>query len=252
MTVSRAFTHFLAIANAAEAHHRARLIRHDVKMNARKPGYVGALSTKRDSCGGAIPHLVKEVGVDPKDVYETLINQTVELVLTAHPTEVNRRTILDKQKRVQEVLTEADAKRSSGPVSAYGQSLLNDCLNREISSIWQSDEVSRRKPTPQMEAERSTLVIETVLWNSVPSFLRKLNATMKSELGPEYGLPLDAAPIKFASWMGGTLLLRLFLLYAQLVQFFPLFSLCANPPFAICIELLTLCFRFDSFCFPLQ
>ena len=55
-----------------------------------------------------------------------------------------------------------------------------------------------------MEAERSTLVIETVLWNSVPSFLRKLNVTMKSELGPEYSLPLDAAPIKFASWMGGT------------------------------------------------
>ena len=128
MTVSRAFTHFLAIANAAESHHRARLIRHDVKMNARKPGYVGA----------------------------------------------------------------------------YGQSLLDDCLNRESSSIWQSDEVSRRKPTPQMEAERSTLVIETVLWNSVPSFLRKLNVTMKSELGPEYSLPLDAAPIKFASWMGGT------------------------------------------------
>ena len=51
MTVARAFTHFLAIANAAEAHHRARLIRSDVKINARNPGYVGALSTKRDSCG---------------------------------------------------------------------------------------------------------------------------------------------------------------------------------------------------------
>ena len=51
MTVARAFTHFLAIANAAEAHHRARLIRHDVQTNAREPGYVGALSTKRDSCG---------------------------------------------------------------------------------------------------------------------------------------------------------------------------------------------------------
>jgi len=202
-TVARAFTHFLAIANAAEAHHRARLIRTDVKINARNPGYVGALSTKRDSCGGAIPHLVNELGIDPKAVYDTLINQTVELVLTAHPTEVNRRTILDKQKRVQEVLTEADAMRSSGPVSVYGESLLNDPLNREISAIWQSDEVSRRKPTPQMEAERSTLVIETVLWKAVPSFLRKLNATMKSVLGEEHGLPLDAAPIKFASWMGG-------------------------------------------------
>lgn len=153
------------------------------------------------------------MGIDPKLVYDTLVNQTVELVLTAHPTEVNRRTILDKKKRIQEVLTEADAQRSSGPVSLYGQSLLNDCLNREISSIWQSDEVSRQKPTPQMEAERSTLVIETVLWKSVPSFLRKLNTTMKSVLGEEHALPLDSSPIKFASWMGGKFFLHVSGLY---------------------------------------
>ena len=203
-TVARAFSQFLAIANAAEAHHRSRLIKHNVAQNALEdPAYVGALSVKRDSCGGAISYLVNEVGIGRAEVWETLKSQTVELVLTAHPTEVNRRTILDKQKRVQEVLTEADDRRAAGPVSPYSQSLLDDCLNREISSIWQSDEVSRQKPTPLIEAERSTLVIETVLWKSVPKFLRKLNATMRAELGGGYGLPLDSAPIKFASWMGG-------------------------------------------------
>lgn len=78
---------------------------------------------------------------------------------------------------------------------------LNDALFREISAIWQSDEVSRLKPTPQFEAERGTLVVETVLWEAVPQFLRKLNSILKDSLGKE--LPLDAAPIKFSSWMGG-------------------------------------------------
>ena len=74
-------------------------------------------------------------------------------------------------------------------------------MYREISSIWQSDEVSRSKPTPQMEAERGTLVVENVLWEALPSYLRKLSATMESTIGKK--LPLDAAPIIFSSWMGG-------------------------------------------------
>lgn len=74
-------------------------------------------------------------------------------------------------------------------------------MQREIASLWQSDEVSRSKPTPQMEAERGTLVAETVLWEALPSYLRKLSATMKATIGKK--LPLDAAPVIFSSWMGG-------------------------------------------------
>ena len=89
----------------------------------------------------------------------------------------------------------------TGRTSPYQQKQLDDALNREIASIWQSDEVSRVKPTPQSEAERGTLVVETVLWEAVPEFLRKLDATMEAYLGK--GLPLESAPIKFSSWMGG-------------------------------------------------
>jgi phosphoenolpyruvate carboxylase len=74
-------------------------------------------------------------------------------------------------------------------------------LQREISSLWQSDEVSRTKPTPQMEAERGTLVVANVLWEALPSYFRKLSATMEATLGKK--LPLDAAPVIFSSWMGG-------------------------------------------------
>jgi phosphoenolpyruvate carboxylase len=162
-------------------------------------GDVHALSHKHDSCGGLLPELIN--AYDPDTIYENLITQQVELVLTAHPTQVNRRTILEKHRKVQQILTVADGYRAAGRASPYEQDQLNAALEREIASIWQSDEVARLKPTPQDEAERGTLVVETVLWTAVPQFLRKLNATMTAHLGK--GLPLDAAPIKFASWMGG-------------------------------------------------
>ena len=86
-------------------------------------------------------------------------------------------------------------------MTLYEQSQLNDALYRKISALWQSEEVSCIKPMPQFEAKHGKLVVETVLWEEVPQFLCKLHATMKDSL--RKGLPLDSAPIHFASWMGG-------------------------------------------------
>lgn len=91
--------------------------------------------------------------------------------------------------------------REKSESTEYAQAELDLALYREISSLWQSDEVSRAKPTPQMEAERGTLVVENVLWEALPSYLRKLSSTMEATIGKS--LPLDAAPILFSSWMGG-------------------------------------------------
>jgi phosphoenolpyruvate carboxylase len=197
--VARSFTHFLAIANAAEGHHRAR------RLAQTEPS--GAFYNKSDSCGGAIPNLLAQ-GHPAEKIFQTLSTQTTELVLTAHPTEVNRRTILDKHRRIQEILTRADALRktefssssSSSLSSSFEVQQLDDALYREISSIWLSDELSRVKPTPEEEAEKGTLVVETVLWNALPSFVRKLDYTCRQFLRKP--LPLTAAPVKFASWMG--------------------------------------------------
>jgi len=202
--VSRAFAHFCAIVNAAEFHHRSRRNKHAIHTSALSSDkIIGALGTQPDSCGGVLPQLLKRNDLSASEIYNTLITQQVELVLTAHPTEVNRRTLLDKHGRVQQLLTEADDQRHKGSPTPYQKKLINDSLEREIGLIWQSDELSRRKPTVQVEAERGTMVVETVLWKALPDFLRKLDATMIDTLGEKYGLPLHAAPIKFSSWMGG-------------------------------------------------
>ena len=96
LLVSRAFTHFLAIVNAAEGHHRIRLLSSSEQI-------------KEDSCAGVIDDLlakwVNGKEITAESIMDSLSTQTVELVLTAHPTQVNRRTILEKQRRVQEVCT---------------------------------------------------------------------------------------------------------------------------------------------------
>ena len=201
--VCRAFAHFCAIANAAEYHHRSRRNNQRlIQSLQRNPNTAGALGSVPDSCGGVLPQLL-EKGLSPQEIFDTLTTQQVELVLTAHPTEVNRRTLLDKHRRVQILLTNADEQRSKGASTPFQEKLINDSLKREIGLIWQSDELSREKPTVQEEAERGTLVVETVLWETVPAFFRKLDTTMKDILGEEYSLPQDAAPFKFSSWMGG-------------------------------------------------
>ena len=91
--------------------------------------------------------------------------------------------------------------RDKESTTTYAQAELDRSLEREIASLWQSDEVSRMKPTPQNEAERGTLVVETVLWEALPLYLRKLNSTMESTLGKS--LPLTSTPIIVSSWMGG-------------------------------------------------
>jgi phosphoenolpyruvate carboxylase len=83
--VARAFTQFLGIANAAEGHHRCRLLGTESGLNA--------LPDKSDSCGGVLKNLMEQ-GHNADAIYDCLTSQRVELVLTAHPTEVNRRTIL--------------------------------------------------------------------------------------------------------------------------------------------------------------
>jgi phosphoenolpyruvate carboxylase len=188
--VSRSFTHFLAIANAAESHHRARRVQQQVVAGHAKP----------DSCAGAIPALLQQ-GHAPEQILQALATQTTELVLTAHPTEVNRRTILEKKRRIQKILTTADSYRASGNGSAFALQQLDDALYREISSLWLSDEVSRLKPTPEKEAEKGTLVLETVLWEALPQWMRQLDDTCRRYLGRS--LPLTAAPVRLASWMGG-------------------------------------------------
>eukprot|EP01031_Cornospumella_fuschlensis_P035494 gene35494-43025_t len=180
--IARSFSNFLA------------LLREILKASGSSYG----LWPKEDSCAGTIQSLLQS-GVTKDSISQAMADQKVEIVLTAHPTEVNRRTMLKKYNRIKNILWQLNVQN----LSPYEAKTLNESLRSEIYSIWESDNLRRSKPSPVDEARSGLAVVENVLWEAVPSFLRKLDDVMKGELGANHGLSVDKSPIKLASWMGG-------------------------------------------------
>ena len=128
-----------------------------------------------------------------------LAAQKVDFVLTAHPTEAQRQTILRKQKRVVELLEEYDRLSSAGTPGE-----LQHCvglIRRELTSAWRTSSVRRTKPTAEGEARNGMAVVEETLWSAVPEHYRRIDRLLQRN-GME-ALPADAAPVSISSWMGG-------------------------------------------------
>lgn len=192
--VMKTFSIALNLVNAAEVHHRMRLVR---MAETGASHLIGPLPNVEDSVRGTMEVLLDQENVDPDKIFDKLTTQKCEIVLTAHPTEVNRKTMLLKYRKISELL--AHLERSDLHPFERAEALNN--LRAIIAAIWGSDEIRRVKPTVQKEAAGGNAVIESVLWDAVPSYLRKLDAQCRVTLGKK--LPVDCAPIKFASWIGG-------------------------------------------------
>jgi len=185
----------LSLINSAEVQHRLRAIRqHEREYKRQLPG---PLFHMEDSIKGTIHHLLDSDGASKEEIFQKLCNQKVEFVLTAHPTEVNRKSVLRKYRKCSELL--AHLERSD--LLPHEQLTGTIDLQRIISSVWGMDEIRRNKPTVQREAAGGLAIVDTILWQAVPNYLRKLNAQCQASLGKK--LPLEVCPIKFASWIGG-------------------------------------------------
>ena len=185
----------LSLLNSAEVQHRLR----SIKFHERESGNMlpGPLYHTEDSVKGSIHVMLQQGEATAQQIFDQLCQQRVELVLTAHPTEVNRKSVLRKLRKCTDLLAHLERP----DLMPYERLEGTYSLQRIISSLWGMDEIRRTKPTPQKEAAGGLAVVETVLWDAVPGYLRKLNAQCRISLGKD--LPLDAVPIKFASWIGG-------------------------------------------------
>jgi phosphoenolpyruvate carboxylase len=186
--VARAFTHFLNYANIAEQHHQVRCGRNQLR-NESGEALLGTLDE-------LLPRLLKQ-GVTPDDLAQTMSSMQVELVLTAHPTEVTRRTLRRKYNEISDILSDLD---SSDITPLFEQRQLKR-LRRRILASWHTDEIRRQKPTPIDEAKWGYAAIEESLWTALPNFLIKFDELLYQHTGQR--LPLSATPIRFTSWMGG-------------------------------------------------
>lgn len=188
LEVARAFSQFLNLTNIAEQHNRERLHR----QHQRYPGDPGGDQGLLD-----VLARLKDEGIEDALLSQTLHDLSVELVLTAHPTEVTRRTLIRKYDQMADLLGELDR----ADLNDEERRSLRARLRRVILAAWTTDEIRREKPTPVDEAKWGFATIEQSLWQAVPDMVRQLENHLEAR-----GLPLppaDWAPVKLASWMGG-------------------------------------------------
>lgn len=184
--LARAFGHFLMLANVAEQHHRVRRRRERQRAGATQPG----------AYDEALPRLLAG-GVTKDALVERLGRLRVELVLTAHPTQAERRTLQHKHRRIAHAL---EARDDAGATPAE-QREAEAAIAREVQALWLTEEVRAERPTPRDEARSGFAVIEDVLWDALPASLRELDTALQAAAGAR--LPLTSAPVVIASWMGG-------------------------------------------------
>lgn len=185
LPVARAFNQFLNLANIAEQYHRVRR-RAPGEAQPFEDNMLADLLQRLSSNGHKGEALVRQFG-----------RLDIELVLTAHPTEVARRTLIQKYDAMAEQLAAGD----HSDLSAAEREQVKQRLQRLIAEAWHTEEIRRSRPSPVDEAKWGFAVIEHSLWHAIPNVLRKADQVLHSATGLH--LPLDSAPIRFASWMGG-------------------------------------------------
>ncbi len=187
LPLTRAFSHFLNFANIAEQYHVVRSRRQsECDEHAPSPNVLDHLFSK-----------FKDQQISAETLYQQICELKIELVLTAHPTEVSRRTLIQKYDGINHCLSTFDQQKLTPKQRAE---VLTD-LKQLICSAWQTDEIRQHRPTPIDEAKWGFTTIEQTLWNAVPKFIRELDDLVQGNCAQ--ALPLDISPIRFASWMGG-------------------------------------------------
>jgi phosphoenolpyruvate carboxylase len=188
--VIRAFSVYFQLVNTAEQHHRVRRrrVRDAEREEAHRP--------QPESLADAVARLSAR-GVPPERMGQVLQRLWVELVVTAHPTEISRRTVLEKQLLFARLLDSLDAVGSS-PVERRE---LVDRLLEEITVLWQSDEMRSERPRVIEEVQRALFFFSEVLYDSVPRVEEELERLL-AEHYPGVDPPGRPA-LTFGTWVGG-------------------------------------------------
>ena len=176
--VLRAFSLFFQLANIAEQHHRLRR-RRQYEHEGRIP---------RESLAAAVAQL-RDAGIDADRLRTAVEHLAVRPVLTAHPTEATRRTILQAHQRLATALRRLDDPEL--PESTRRR--LREQIAEEVTILWQTDEVRSRRPRVVDEIRNGLWFVEASLWQALPRLLRELREA----------IPGAPPPLRLGTWIGG-------------------------------------------------
>ncbi len=183
LLVVRAFNQFLNLANVAEQYHT-------VSRNADE-GFC-----QLDPLKQTLQRL-KHNNISDEQLKDAVAKLDINMVLTAHPTEVTRRTLINKHVQLTNCLNQLEL----GDLLPSERAAIMTRVRQLIAQAWHTDEIRQSRPTPLDEAKWGFAVIENSLWQAVPEYVRELDSLLSEELG--VGLNEAAKPVRFTSWMGG-------------------------------------------------
>ena len=185
--VAAAFSLYFDLVNSAEEYHRVKVLRQQERENDPEP--------VNESVGEAVARL-KEAGVTPEQMAGLLDTLDIELVLTAHPTEARRRTILSKLDRIATLL------REYGAPERLPRELqeLRAALHAEVTAFWLTERARTARPTVTDEVRTSLYFIDRVFWEALPRLYADLDAALEIHYP---GVSVERPWLRLASWVGG-------------------------------------------------
>ncbi|TVU09137.1 hypothetical protein EJB05_42578 [Eragrostis curvula] len=195
IVIAKSFSHMLNLANLAEEVQIA--YRRRIKLKKGDFADENSAMTESD-IEETLKRLVVDLKKSPAEVFDALKSQTVDLVLTAHPTQSVRRSLLQKHSRIRNCLVQLYSK----DITPDDKQELDEALQREIQAAFRTDEIRRMQPTPQDEMRAGMSYFHETIWKGVPKFLRRVDTALKN-IGINERVPYNAPLIQFSSWMGG-------------------------------------------------
>ncbi|MEH7075243.1 phosphoenolpyruvate carboxylase [Neobacillus drentensis] len=186
--VIRAFSMYFHLINAAELNHRIR--------RRRQYQLEDETILQPNSIESAILSL-KENNIEENVIQNTLNTLSLELVITAHPTEATKRSILEIQQRIADILKSLDHPL----LTSRERKKLEESLFNEVSILWQTDELRQNKPTVLDEVRNGLYYFDQTLFDVLPEIHQEVAECLeKNFTQTQWEVPNF---LRFGSWIGG-------------------------------------------------
>lgn len=184
--VIRSFSMYFLLVNIAEQNHRVR----------RKREYLLEEKAQSFSVEDAVQK-VKGHGLSVEEIHDVLEELSIELVMTAHPTEAIKRTVLEIQKRVSENLRKLDRPQ----LTDREKSDIQESLFNEVTALWHTNELRKLKLDVMDEVKNGLYYFDDTLYDTLPLVFQELEAQLEEEIS-DYPWEVPNF-IHFGSWIGG-------------------------------------------------